>query len=279
MKETDVSCYEIDEQILDLSRRLEEAKSRRKTTQLRRDALSKKFHHVRLLRDAVGEKINDQQFEKNSLREHLETTKEESIRIAAKLQKFMQLNPINDAFFIWYIGPFGTINTFRLGMLPVKPIEWTEINAALGQAVLAISTVAAKAGYEFKKYGVYPMGSFPKFYKLEDVNKRSPLTLYTDGSWQLFPKTNFNNAMTAFLTCVYELGEYTRARDPTLALPYSISVSEGKVSDQIVLFGAEEEMWTRALKFLLTDIKWIIAWATKHCNNSNNIISTSKVSK
>ena len=53
------------------------------------------------------------------------------------LRKLAQCNAINDAFHIWYAGPFATINGFRLGNLTTRPIEWTEINAALGQAVLA----------------------------------------------------------------------------------------------------------------------------------------------
>lgn len=60
------------------------------------------------------------------------------------MKKLMQMNAINDAFFIWYSGPFATINNFRLGNLPAKPVEWTEINAALGQAVLAVAVVAQR---------------------------------------------------------------------------------------------------------------------------------------
>jgi hypothetical protein len=36
-------------------------------------------------------------------------------------------------------GPFGTINTFKLGRTPTTPVDWTEVNAALGQAALLVS--------------------------------------------------------------------------------------------------------------------------------------------
>ena len=52
----------------------------------------------------------------------------------------------NVAFYIWHEGPFGTINNFRLGRLPrlARPVEWSEINAAWGQAAFLLATVAAK---------------------------------------------------------------------------------------------------------------------------------------
>lgn len=39
-------------------------------------------------------------------------------------------------------GPFGTISGFRLGRTPEVPVEWDEVNAAWGQAVLLLHTMA-----------------------------------------------------------------------------------------------------------------------------------------
>ncbi len=70
------------------------------------------------------------------------------------------------------------------------------------------------------------------------------------------------------------IGEHIERHDPTLSLPYRIDVEEGRSprigsrgkSEQLDVFlGGDEESWTRALKFVLADIKWIIAWSTKHC--------------
>jgi beclin 1 len=194
--------------------------------------------------------------------------KEECLRVSMKLKKYMKINVTNDAFYIWYSGPFGTINNFRLGTLPIKQIDWSEINAAFGQAVLAVSFVATKAGYEFKKFKLSPMGSFPKVYKADDL--RTPMSLSYDGSgFSLFPKQTFNKALMGFLTCLQELADYTRSKDPTLSLPYVINVAEGKIHDHAVNLGADDETWTRALKFLLADIKWILAWGAKHCSNNH----------
>ena len=49
---------------------------------------------------------------------------------------------INDAFYIWHEGAFGTISGFRLGRTPSQPVDWDEINAAWGQAVLLLHTFA-----------------------------------------------------------------------------------------------------------------------------------------
>jgi hypothetical protein len=39
-------------------------------------------------------------------------------------------------------GPFGTISGFRLGRTNEMPVEWDEINAAWGQAVLLLYTMS-----------------------------------------------------------------------------------------------------------------------------------------
>jgi beclin 1 len=106
------------------------------------------------------------------------------------------------------------------------------------------------------------MGSFPKVCKVE--HKRSQYSLFTDGSFSLFPKRNFNTALIGFLTCIQELGDHVTKHDPTLQLPYVINANEGKINDQLVILGSDDETWTRALKLLLADVKWIIAWSTKH---------------
>ena len=60
----------------------------------------------------------------------------------AQLQRLQATNVYNDVFRIWHIGPFGTISGFRLGRTSKEPVEWTEINAAWGQAVLLLHTMA-----------------------------------------------------------------------------------------------------------------------------------------
>lgn len=142
-------------------------------------------------------------------------------------------------------------------------MDWTETNAALGEAAAAVYTIAKIARIQFKQYLIYPMGSFARISKVEDT--RTTYNLFTDGSFSLFPKRNFNTALIGFLTCIDEIGSQVLLHDPTLQLPYKIDTREGKINNHsISVNSSDEEQWTKALKYMLSDIKWIIAWSTKH---------------
>ena len=109
------------------------------------------------------------------------------------------------------------------------------------------------------------MGSFAKITRVDD--RRQVFNLFTDGSFSLFASTkkNFNSALCGLLACVDELGHHVMSLDPTLSLPYEIeATTEGRINNFSICYGSDEEQWTKALKFLLTCIKWIIAWSTKH---------------
>ena len=56
-------------------------------------------------------------------------------------------------------------------------------------------------------------------------------------------------------------------------MPYHLELEEGRPprigsrsgSELLELYrGSDDLSWTRALKFLLSDIKWMIAWSAKH---------------
>ena len=63
-------------------------------------------------------------------------------RSEAQLKLLQATNVYNDVFNIWFEGPFGTISGFRLGRMPNNPVDWDEINAAWGQCVLLLHTMA-----------------------------------------------------------------------------------------------------------------------------------------
>jgi beclin 1 len=250
---------------LELQQRLQNAKTRKLQAQHNRIKLANDINESRQLNDALIDKSNQFSYEINRLEDYIDSLSLETNRITCQLKRFMQINVINDAFFIWYTGPFATINNFKLGNLPVKPVEWTEINAALGQAVLAVAVIALNAGLVFKKFHLLPMGSFSKIIKLDEKKEYS---LFKDASFQLFPKNNFNAALHGFLTCIKELGDHATTIDPTLQLPYTIHLNDGKIDELSFKWDSDDEIWTRSLKFVLADIKWIITWGTKHCNSN-----------
>lgn len=73
----------------------------------------------------------------------------------------------NDAFCISHDGAFGTINGFRLGRIGPHQVEWNEINAAWGQTLLLLYTVASKLKFQFNMYRLVPMGSFSRVEKVD----------------------------------------------------------------------------------------------------------------
>src|SRR3954469_13148741 len=76
-----------------------------------------------------------------------------------QLERLQKTNVYNDTFNIGQDGPFGTINGLRLGRLPNHPVDWSEINAAWGQTLLLLHTVANKLKFKFKTYANLALAS------------------------------------------------------------------------------------------------------------------------
>lgn len=235
----------------------------------RRKILTSRLNAARLMKLQVKNELNSLNSKKIALKDRQESVLQESKSVSAKLQKYLQMNALNDSFFIWFNGPFATINSFRLGLLPFKNVEFTEINAALGQAALLLHIISSRTNIPLKKYSLNPQGSFSKVTNLSD---RRILTLYHDSSsFSLTPKRNFNQGLTGLVTVVYEIGEFILKHDPTLQLPYQINLTDNTIDKILFWWDKDDEVWTRSLKFLLSDIKWILAWFTKHFNNTVHV--------
>jgi beclin len=149
-----------------------------------------------------------------------------------QLQALQRTNVYNDTFCIGHDGFFGTINGLRLGRLPHQNVEWSEINAAWGQTLLLLATVAERIGYTFQGYRLRPMGSTSRIEKVEwpqqppstssqssqragqqvttGTPKLTQLDLFSSGDIPLgrvFFHRRFDAGMVAFLGCVAQLGK------------------------------------------------------------------------
>ena len=98
-----------------------------------------------------------------------------------------------------------------------------------------------------------------------------------------------DSAMVAFLDCLRQLGDFAEAHDANLKLPYKFPPFPGetalnverkrtrlwcsdgadcrivkdRIGDACVrLAFNQDETWTRALKYILTNAKWILAYAS-----------------
>ena len=207
--------------------------------------------HAETVSSLLHTKISDEENQSvHSFRSHIQNS----------LKLLLRFNAYNDAFYIWHDGQFGTINGLRLGRLPSHNVEWTEINAGLGQTALLYTVIAEKSGFHSnsRRRVVLPQGSFSKC--LSADRSSYGYNLYCDGSF--LKKRSFNQALTIFLSGVDDLGKYLMSLDESLKLPYEIR--KGKIGDMSITLG-DDETWTMALKYVLTHLKWQLAWVAKHC--------------
>ena len=183
----------------------------------------------------------------------------------SQLEKLRKTNVFNSTFHIWHKGHFGTINNFRLGRLPTVPVEWPEINAAWGQTVLLLSSLAKKIGLTFQHYRLIPYGNQSYVECIDDKSKDLPL--YCSGGVRFFWDTKFDQAMVAFLDCLQQFKEEVEKGESKFYLPYRME--KGKIYDSggsgnysVKIQFNSEEHWTKALKFMLTNLKWGLAWVS-----------------
>ena len=73
--------------------------------------------------------------------------------------------------------------------------------------------------------------------------------------------------MAAFLDCLQQFQEEVEREDSGLRLPYDID--KGKIRDRasgntvsVKMQFNSEEQWTKAMKYMLTNLKWGLAWVT-----------------
>lgn len=161
---------DIDDEIAKLQNRLERANDRKYASALRRTKLARDMYQLSTYRDNIQNEVNELQRTHTELRQKIRQKKVEHTALKEKLERFMQINALNDCFYVWFTGPYGTINNFRLGNIPYKSVEWMEINTAIGEIAAALAVVTSKLSYEefhFTKYRILPMGAFSKVYKID----------------------------------------------------------------------------------------------------------------
>ncbi len=93
----------------------------------------------------------------------------------------------------------------RLGRTSEVPVEWDEINAAWGQSVLLLHTMAQACQITFSAYRLVPMGSHPRV-----ADRRGTYDLF--GPVSKLWAQSYDRAMVIYLACLREFGEFARAR-------------------------------------------------------------------
>ncbi len=190
-----------------------------------------------------------------------------------QLSKLKRTSVLNTAFHIWHNGHFATINGLRFGKLPNVSVEWAEINAAWGQTALLLSTLANLCGCTFTRYTLIPYGS--QSFIQDSQGKKRQLPLYT-GS-RLFSDGRFDSAMAAFLDCLSQFKCHIESASAgRFLLPYIIDkdgIGDGKEYYSIKMQFNSEEKWTKALKFVLTNLRWGMTWVSANLLNNDGGVS------
>ncbi|TPX32813.1 hypothetical protein SmJEL517_g04138 [Synchytrium microbalum] len=222
------------------------------------ELLEAELHELDHLEACYWQDVNEYETELREFQDERDSIQMRQEHTDRQLQNLRRTNVINDTFRIWHDGPFGTINGFRLGRLPSIPVDWSEINAALGQVLLLMDTLTNRLSFTFKTYRLVPMGNFSRIEKIE--GDKASYELYGSGDIAsvLFYNRRFDIALIALLNCLQQLCELVE-HDGAFKLPYRIS--KDKIGDTSIRHSNLDDTWTKALKFVLINLKWVLAYA------------------
>lgn len=180
----------------------------------------------------------------------------------------------------------GTINNLRLGRKPEEMVDWEEINAAWGQSVLLLSTLAKKLNLTFSKYRPIPMGARAFIQQKDQGGVMYPLhgsqtVTFNHGTPHFYEfwgssasnsNSGFDNGLEAFLFCVSELCARAISLSATISLPYYIDkdkIGTKQALKSIKTSANNESDWSKALKYMLTNLKRILAYVPTNPEPSN----------
>ncbi|CAI5737566.1 unnamed protein product [Hyaloperonospora brassicae] len=202
--------------------------------------------------------LNELQLQEAVYREMRDTGTAQVDAMERNVAQAKHLNILTDMFVIGNDGTFGTINHFRMGHSASFSVEWNEINAAFGECALLMQTLASIVGLEFSDFKIVPLGSYSKM--IRTSNFRMEYCLHGSDQ-QNFAESHFNLGLGAWLTCLGQLMAFVRLRDPSIRFPYK--VTKRSIGNYSILFlKNKHKEWTKALKYALTNLKWLLMWVS-----------------
>ncbi|KAJ1812108.1 autophagy protein [Coemansia sp. RSA 2599] len=231
--------------------------------------LDKESDELDELEARVNQELNDKRYVLERCEAEQWALDDRYARLAAQLTQLQRTNVYNDVFNISVGEGVASINGFRLGGRSSHGVEWPEINAAWGQALLLLQTVARRLGYEFIDYRLVAMGSFSRIERTAEP--MATYELFGSGDLylgRLFQSRRFDSAMVAFLACLDQIAQLIVSINPQLRIPYRIEQDKvGGVSIR-PQFG-QDDVWTRACKNTLMNARWALAFASSYSTNGD----------
>ncbi|KAL6944993.1 hypothetical protein ACO0QE_002436 [Hanseniaspora vineae] len=196
--------------------------------------------------------------------------------LLTKYNDLRKINVYNEMFFISHRGLFGTINNCRIGGYENNKVAWKEINAGMGHVVLLLSCIVNRLKIVLPSIRFEPMGSNSRVcilgshqdgsvYSAENEVWKKYNCFYdrntlTDEVKYFFTKENdFDKSLEVILLAISEIQQ----KIPNSDLPYVIE--KDKINGICIrLNGGQPSLqWTMACKFLLTNLKWLLAFSSR----------------
>jgi hypothetical protein len=143
-------------------------------------------------------------------------------------------------------------------------VPWAEVNAALGHMVLLVQILARLSKVNLP-HTLHPMGASTRI-----TIKGSLYNVYFEESslWGRHNLRNFHAALNGLCECILSLSK--TQTDKTIAVPHAMIYDNASLSWKIggiplvYGYGSSGVDFTRACKYLLTDLKWLVAYSVKH---------------
>ena len=149
-------------------------------------------------------------------------------------------------------------------------VPWPEVNFALGHVTLLLKILSDRSGIDLP-HALHPMGGSSKI----TVNGVENYLFFEESSLAIMPLwgrhnlRNFHLSLNALCECIYTL---TKSQaDKTIAIPhgmvYDKASNSWKVGGVPLVYGYGSNSgvdFTRACKYLLTNLKWMVAYSVKH---------------
>lgn len=213
--------------------------------------------------------------EGNLVRHHLHLSHEESIALAKDeehnrnlLGLVMKCNVFNIAFQISFEDDsFGMINGCRVGMLDGHNIDWFEVNLGIGYVAHAIMAIGTDIGMQYERYKIFPLANCSYIEETASGSTKKYPLCNSSGRIVLW-SSEFDSGLIALLDCFKQFMEVVTCRDEGFHFPYRVDGASLLDSTNcrfgIRYYGNKKELWTKAFKLLLTNLKWSFAWLTAH---------------
>ena len=116
---------------------------------------------------------------------------------------------------------------------------------------------------------------------IQVLSDNKVLPLSGSGGFKMIFDTKFDMAMVAFLECLQQFAVEVQKRG-CFSLPYEMD--KGKIRDSntgqhysIKLQFNSEDSWTKACRYMLTNLKWGLAWLTSAYSDSSSATTASNL--